>query len=297
MKNDLTNEEKKDNKFSESHLKRIKIGSRILFIFAMILLIIMLLVGIVLLVEKDFNSVMFILGALLVIDMPLFLLAHLLKRKPEKVIHSRENLFLVDSKEYKIIRSATIQELNKIYGVDKPYMHFKVPLLYMQKYGGEVPLEQVIVYDCGDYFHFITIGMTAICAIRGEAKFEYTFKLKKKNTETFNSEIEMTNVTLNVIAAISSAGNELIKHYQIIPGEEGKGMDSKEKSKITGYITVPDININSITIQNDKIDFIEIIGVTDEELKSITTNQITVKELFEKIDTDITDYDRDSINI
>ena len=207
MKNDLTNEEKKDNKFSESHLKRIKIGSRILFIFAMILLIIMLLVGIVLLVEKDFNSVMLILVALLVIDMPLFLLAHLLKRKPEKVIHSRENLFLVDSKEYKIIRSATIQELNKIYGVDKPYMHFKVPLLYMQKYGGEVPLEQVIVYDCGDYFHFITIGMTAICAIRGEAKFEYTFKLKKKNTETFNSEIEMTNVTLNVIAAISFAGN------------------------------------------------------------------------------------------
>ena len=55
MKNDLTNEEKKDNNFSESHLKRIKIGSRILFIFAMILLIIMLLVGIVLLVEKDFN--------------------------------------------------------------------------------------------------------------------------------------------------------------------------------------------------------------------------------------------------
>ena len=107
----------------------------------------------------------------------------------------------------------------------------------------------------------------------------------------------MTNVILNVIAAISSAGNELIKHYQIIPGEEGKGMDSKEKSKITGYITVPDININSITIQNDKIDFIEIIGVTDEELKSITTNQITVKELFEKIGTDITDYDRDSINI
>ena len=139
--------------------------------------------------------------------------------------------------------------------------------------------------------------MTAICAIRGEAKFEYTFKLKKKNTETFNSEIEMTNVTLNVIAAISSAGNELIKHYQIIPGEEGKGMDSKEKSKITGYITVPDININSITIQNDKVDFVEIICVTDEELKSITTNQITVKELFEKIGTDITDYDRDSINI
>ena len=74
-------------------------------------------------------------------------------------------------------------------------------------------------------------------------------------------------------------------------------MKKKKKSKITGYITVPDININSITIQNDKIDFIEIIGVTDEELKSITTNQITVKELFEKIGTDITDYDRDSINI
>ena len=100
---------------------------------------------------------------------------------------------------------------------------------------------------------------------------------------------------LGVIAAFSSSCSELIKQYQVIPGEQGKGMDSKEQSDITSFITVPDTSLNSINTQNGKVDLVELVGVTDMEVKSVDNNQITVKELFDKIGSDITDYDRDSV--
>ena len=72
-------------------------------------------------------------------------------------------------------------------------------------------------------------------------------------------------------------------------------MDINEISKVTGFITIPDMTIKSINTQNGEIDFIEFVGVTDMELKSIESNQITGKELFEKIGTDITDFDRNNV--
>lgn len=297
MKNDLLNEEKNDkeeNKLLEPYIRRARIGGNVLLVFAILILVLILPADILLFVEKDYNSAIIALIVLLIIDTLLFLFAYMLKKKPEKIIHPG-GWVLMDFKEYKMLRHDTIQELNKIYDVDKPYMNFKVPIFYMKKNGGEVPHEQVVVYDCGEYLHFITIGISCLCEDRGESKFEYTFKLKKKNTENFNSEIEHTSPMLDAIAAFSSFCSELIKQYQTIPGEQGKGMDLKNESKITGFITVPDTSLNSINTQYGKVDFIDLVGVTDMELKSIENNQITVKDLFDKIGSDITDYDRDSV--
>ena len=298
MKNDLINEEKNDkgeNKLSEPQVRRVRIGGNVLLVFAILILILILPADILLFVEKDYNLAIIALIVLLIIETTLFLFTYILKNKPERIIHPGEGFININSKSYKDVRNTIIQEINKIYGVDKPYMNFKVPVLYAKKYGGEVPLEQVVVYEGRDYLHFITIGIFGLCEDRGESKFEYTFKLKKKNTENFNLEIEHTSPMLDAIAAFSSSCSELIKQYQIIPGEQGKGMNSNEQSKITGFITVPDTSLNSINTQNGKIDFVELVGATDMELKSINNNQITVKELFDKIGSDITDYDRDSV--
>ena len=298
MENDLMNEEKNDkvsNELPEPYIKRAKMSGNVLLVFIIITLVVLLPVDISLFVEKDYNLAIITTIILLIIVVPLFLIVYILKNKPERIIHPGEGFININSKSYKDVRNTIIQEINKIYGVDKPYMNFKVPVLYAKKYGGEVPLEQVVVYEGRDYLHFITIGIFGLCEDRGEPKFEYTFKLKKKNTENFDSEIEHTIPMLGVIAAFSSSCSELIKQYQVIPGEQGKGMDLKNESKITGFITVPDASLNFINTPNGKVDFVELVGVTDMELKSINNNQITVKELFDKIGSDITDYDRDSV--
>ena len=67
------------------------------------------------------------------------------------------------------------------------------------------------------------------------------------------------------------------------------------KSNITGFITIPDTNFKSINKPNGKVDFIEFIGVTDDELKAILNKEIRVKDLYEKLGTDITDYNRNSV--
>ena len=298
MKDNIEREEGKDknsNKLPEQYIKRARISANILFILAIIILIVLFPVAISCFIEKDYSPAIIITIFLFVIEIPLFLLVYVFKKKPEKIIHPEESFVLINSKRYKTVRNAIVPYLNKIYGVDKPDNVFKVPILYMRKYGGEVPIEQIIVYDCREYFHFITIGMSGLCDSRGKSLFEYTFKLKKKNVENFDLEIEHTYAMLSAIATSSLFCSELTQQYQTIPGVQGKGMDLKEESKISGFITIPDSSINSMNIQNIQVDFIELVGVTDLELKSIENNQLTVKELYEKMGTDITDYERDSV--
>ena len=56
-----------------------------------------------------------------------------------------------------------------------------------------------------------------------------------------------------------------------------------------------DETFNSIDTVNGKVKFVEFIGVTDSELTSILNKQITVKELYAKLNSDVTDYSRESI--
>lgn len=296
MKNDLLNEEKTDKNsvtLSESYRKGARIGANVLCILAIGILIILLPVAISCFIEKDYSPAIIITIFLFVTEIPLFLLVYIFKKKPEKIIKPENSLKIhVNKKEYKEKNYTIIQELNKIYGVDKPYINYKVPAFYL---GPEILVERVIVYDCGDYLHFITIGMSRLCEERGVRKFEYTFKLKKMNTSNFNLEIEWASGILQEISSLHYLSKKLIKDYEIIDYGHGSGIDSDNKSKITGIITIPDASLNSIDIQDEHVDFIELVGVTDMELKSIESNQLTVKELYEKIGADVTDYNRDSV--
>ena len=43
------------------------------------------------------------------------------------------------------------------------------------------------------------------------------------------------------------------------------------------------------------MEFIQFIGVTDNELKAIQNKETTVKELYEKLNNDVTNYNRKSV--
>ena len=52
---------------------------------------------------------------------------------------------------------------------------------------------------------------------------------------------------------------------------------------------------NTLNTENGKVKFVECIGCTDDELLSIRKKEIEIEELYKKLGTDVTDYNRTSV--
>ncbi len=188
---------------------------------------------------------------------------------------------------------------------DKVYPNQKNPKHYgtliSWQFGGNDPLQGISVYDGGDYWHFITYGLSELYEKESDIKdisgygMEFTFKLKKDNYENEENEIKCICGILQSIARITFTKGELFNIYEYLYTGQTEGVDCNRKSNITGFITVPDDKFHEIDTPNGKVCFVEFVGATDSELKAIQNSQIRVKELYEKIGSDITNYNRDSV--
>lgn len=169
------------------------------------------------------------------------------------------------------------------------------------KLGGNDPLEGISIYDGGDYWHFVTYGLSELYEKESNNQdisgygMEFTLKLKKDNYEDEEAEIKCICGILQAIARITFTKGELFKAYEYLYTGQTTGIDTKMESNITGFITIPDNNFNSINTPNGTVDFVEFIGVTNEELLAIMNKKLDVKTLYEKLDSDITSYDRKSV--
>ncbi len=188
---------------------------------------------------------------------------------------------------------------DKIYPNQKNPKHYGT--LISWQFGGNDPLQGISVYDGGDYWHFITYGLSELYEKESDIKdisgygMEFTFKLKKDNYENEENEIKCVCGILQSIARITFTKGELFNTYEYLYTGQTEGIDCNRKSNITGFITVPDNKFHEINTPNGKVCFIEFVGATDNELKAIQNKQIRVKELYEKIGSDITNYNRDSV--
>lgn len=115
-----------------------------------------------------------------------------------------------------------------------------------------------------------------------------------KDDDEKDNEIKTVVGFLQQLAKYVFENGAIFNPYEYIWTKQKEGIDSNQKSKITGFITVPD-EAGQIDTPNGKVIFIELLGATDIELNAIYDKKITVKELAKKIGTDITDYNRDSI--
>lgn len=167
--------------------------------------------------------------------------------------------------------------------------------------GGPDPLDGLDVYDGGDYWHFVTYGLSELYDKVSEDKewsgygMEFTFKLKKKCYVDLETEINCIWNMLQTIARITFNNGELFLPYQMIYTGQVEGIDSRQASKLTGFITILDKELNSIETPNGKVEFVEFIGATNSELLAIKNKELDVNALYEKIGSDVTDYNRDSV--
>ena len=188
---------------------------------------------------------------------------------------------------------------NKIYPNQNNPKHYST--LISWQFGGKDPLQGISVYDGGDYWHFITYGLSELYEKKSNIKeisgygMEFTFKLKKDNYENEENEIRCICGILQSIARITFTEGEIFNIYEYLYTGQTEGIDCNRKSNITGFITVPDNKFNEINTPNGKVSFVEFVGATDNELKAIQNKQIGVKELYEKIGSDVTNYNRNSV--
>ncbi len=83
--------------------------------------------------------------------------------------------------------------------------------------------------------------------------------------------------------------------YEYLYTGQTQGIDVEMKSNITGFITIPNNELNPINSPNGKVTFVEFIGATDSELIALKNKELDVKSLYEKIGSDITNYSRKSV--
>ena len=100
---------------------------------------------------------------------------------------------------------------------------------------------------------------------------------------------------LQGIARETFINGEIFRSFEYLYTGQKKGMDYKMKSNITGFITIPDTSFQTIYTPNGKVEFVEFIGVTDSELQAILNKELTVRDLYSKLGSDLTNYNRKSI--
>ena len=182
---------------------------------------------------------------------------------------------------------AIINEFEKLYPDQLEPRHYGT--LISWRLGGKDPLEGISVYETEDYWHFITFGLTELFEKESENKdisgygMEFTLKLKKDDITKEEVELKGVCGILQTIARITFTKGEIFRPFEYLYTGQKEGMDVKQKSKITGFITVPETKIQGIDTPNGHVDFVELVGVTDSELQAIMHKETTVKELYEKL--------------
>lgn len=187
----------------------------------------------------------------------------------------------------------------KIYPDQKSPKHYGT--LIKWAFGGPDPLDGISVYDAGECWHFVTYGLSELYEKETDDQeysgygMEFTFKLKKLNVENEEDEIKNICHILQVISRSTFETGEIFKPYEYIYTGQTNGIDLNGKSNIVGFITIPDTKLDAMDTPNGKVEFVEFIGITEAELEKVKTQQVKVKALYEELNNDITDYNRNSI--
>ena len=193
---------------------------------------------------------------------------------------------------------AITEALEKLYpGQDNP-LHFGT--LIPWQLGGNDPLRGISIYDGGDYWHFVSYGLSELYEKESEDPewsgygFEFTLKLKKKGLTDEDAEIKTICGIFQTLARLTFQNGEIFQPDEYIYTGQTEGMDNRQQSALTGFITALD-EAGEIVTPNGKVQFVKLIGATDAELKALYEKKITVKEIAEKIGSDLTDYTRESV--
>ena len=198
---------------------------------------------------------------------------------------------------------AIVDHFKKIYPDQPNPKHYR-PLISPKFTSFENPLFGTDIYDGGDFWHFVTYGLSDVYD-REEEKDEWSgfgleMTLKLKKTSEMNDPETEENELKNISGVLQDLGqyifetNEVFLPNQYIYSQQTDGFDYEQKSKLTGFAIAMD-EAGTIETPNGKVEFLCIIGLTDKELRSIYEGTHKTEEILKLLGNDLTDFDRDDL--
>ena len=172
--------------------------------------------------------------------------------------------------------------------------HHGTNMVRRAMFGGDQYLDGYSIYQSSKgYNHIVTFGMTELYAdedkLGGERNkwgYEMTFKLPA------NKENENHLWSLDLLANLARYTYEqkrIFEPYQFISGG-GKSICKDKQSKITALMVISDTELESIEGIYGKVEFIQLVGITESELTALTSNPDNAKKLYTLIQQDNPDF-------
>ena len=159
----------------------------------------------------------------------------------------------------------------------------------------DAEFDRLYVYDMGNGCrHIVTYGMTELYAdekaFGGEFSrwgYEMTLKLKADSAEECMWALDM----LSNLARYTYTSERWFEPFECIHG--GTPLHAGTDSKITSLITVADTSAQSLDTLNGKVDFIQLVGITEEEYQAIQQDLENIHKLIELMKQDNPDLATD----
>jgi len=202
----------------------------------------------------------------------------------------------MDNKSKKLGWDDITRTFENLYPNQEP-KHYGTLISY--NFGGNDPLDGISVYDGGDYYHFVTYGFSEIYEKENDNDisgfgFELTYKLKKDDTIN-EEEIKCFLSILQTLGRYVFETKNVFKPNEYIYTGQTDGIDVEQKSNIVGFVTIKDSLAGTIDSVNGKIEFVQLVGATLEEINQIINKEKTTEEVISNIIDkygDITDLRR-----
>jgi len=190
-------------------------------------------------------------------------------------------------------------EFARLYPGQEP-QHYGTVITSRAIFGGDEFLDGCSIFsNPSGYMHLVTYGMSSLYA--GEEAFggefsgwgyEMTMKLKEEDPGKCLWAIDM----MSNLARYTFRSNRFFENEQFIQGN-GSPIHVGAESQITALLTVNDTTAQTQDTVHGKLEFIQLVGITESELAALKDDAGNVKILIEKMKKDnpelITDMNRD----
>jgi len=177
--------------------------------------------------------------------------------------------------------------------------HFGTDLHARAVFGGDQYLDGYSIYQAAHgYKHIVTYGMTELYteekAFGGEWSkwgYEMTIKLKEESHDDCMWSLDM----LSNLARYTYTQNRFFEPLQYISGN-GTSLHIGVESNITALLVVSDTEAAGVDTVHGRVDFIQLVGITEKELEVLKEDSTKAAELVEKMKWDnpylVTDMNR-----
>lgn len=177
--------------------------------------------------------------------------------------------------------------------------HYATNMVSRAMFGGDQYLDGYSIYDSPNgYKHIVTYGMTELYADKKALGGEWNkwgYEMTMKLAETDNARCMWAITVLANLARYTYTQKRFLEPFQYIAGD-GTSICRDRDSLITAFMTVSDTEAAPVDTIYGKTEFIQLVGITEQELAALKADRTQAKRLYDAMRGDnpflVTDLNR-----